>query len=121
MKLDLEQDLLECKKTGKRLEDVSFPPFPTVPLNGKVCFSILLGELMNERAACSGSIFFALSNIITQELPKRISTEEESEILSLLCKVHELEIEKVEMQSNALLKEHEVEKAQKNQSRLCPP
>ncbi len=70
-----------------------------------------------------GSIFFALklSNIITQELPKRISTEEESEILSLLCKVHELEIEKVEMQSNALLKEHEVEKAQKNQSRLCPP
>ena len=44
MKLDLEQDLLECKKTGKRLEDVSFPPFPTVPLNGKVCFSILLGE-----------------------------------------------------------------------------
>lgn len=30
-----------------------------------------------------------------QELPKRISTEEESEILALLCKVHELEIEKV--------------------------
>lgn len=43
-----------------------------------------------------------------QELPKRISTEEESEILALLCKVHELEIEKVEMQSNHLLKEHEV-------------
>ncbi len=67
------------------------------------------------------SMFFALklSNIITQELPKRISTEEESEILSLLCKVHELEIEKVEMQSNALLKEHEVEKAQKKISQDC--
>ena len=43
-----------------------------------------------------------------QELPKRISTEEEAEVLSLLCKVHELEIGKVEMQSEALLKEHEV-------------
>ena len=31
-------------------------------------------------------------------------------MLSLLCKVHELEIEKVEMQSNALLKEHEVKR-----------
>ncbi len=45
---------------------------------------------------------------LEDELPKRISTAEESEVLSLLCKVHELEIEKVEMQSNALLKEHEV-------------
>ena len=45
-----------------------------------------------------------------QELPKRISTEEEAEILSLLCKVHELEITKVEMQRDALLKEHEVRK-----------
>jgi len=31
----------------------------------------------------------------TQELPKRITTDEEKEVLSLLCKVHELEIEKV--------------------------
>lgn len=46
--------------------------------------------------------------LLPKELPKRISTEEESEVLSLLCKVHELEIEKVEMQSNTLLKEHEV-------------
>ena len=28
--------------------------------------------------------------------------------MSLLCKVHELEIDKVEMKSEALLKEHEV-------------
>ncbi|TRY69133.1 hypothetical protein TCAL_02510 [Tigriopus californicus] len=45
---------------------------------------------------------------LEDELPKRISTEEESEILSLLCKVHELEIEKVEMESKNLLKEFEV-------------
>ena len=31
----------------------------------------------------------------SQELPKRISTTEEAEILTLLCKVHELEIGKV--------------------------
>jgi kinesin family protein 18/19 len=43
-------------------------------------------------------------------LPGRISTEEEAEILGLLCKVHELEISKVEMQRDALLKEHEVRK-----------
>ncbi len=45
-----------------------------------------------------------------QELPKRISTEEEAEILQLLCKVHELEIARVEMQRDALLKDHEVKK-----------
>ena len=32
---------------------------------------------------------------MSQELPKRISTAEEKEILSLLCRVHELEIDKV--------------------------
>ena len=31
----------------------------------------------------------------TQELPQRMTTAEEKEILSLLCKVHELEIDKV--------------------------
>ena len=68
--------------------------------------------------------------IFLQELPKRISTAEEKEILSLLLKVHELEIDKVSfcediiisnislittqtlqkvgMKSEGLLKEHEV-------------
>ena len=34
---------------------------------------------------------------IWKELPQRISTAEEKEILSLLCKVHELEIDKVKL------------------------
>ncbi|KAM9296784.1 kinesin-like protein KIF19 [Gastrophryne carolinensis] len=38
-------------------------------------------------------------------LPKRISSEEQREVLSLLCKVHELEIENTEIQSHALLKD----------------
>lgn len=59
-------------------------------------------------------MFFSLSTplfpSLIQELPKRISTEEESEILSLLCKVHELEIQRVESQSETLLTEYEVKK-----------
>ncbi|XP_056286717.1 kinesin-like protein KIF19 isoform X3 [Pseudoliparis swirei] len=39
-------------------------------------------------------------------LPRRVSSEEQREVLSLLCKVHELEIENTEMQSNALLKDN---------------
>ena len=38
---------------------------------------------------------FLIVKIFLQELPKRISTAEEKEILSLLLKVHELEIDKV--------------------------
>lgn len=39
-------------------------------------------------------------------LPRRVSSEEQREVLGLLCKVHELEIENAEMQSNALLKDN---------------
>ncbi|CAL8283351.1 unnamed protein product [Merluccius merluccius] len=39
-------------------------------------------------------------------LPRKVSSEEQREVLSLLCKVHELEIENAEMQSHALLKDN---------------
>ncbi|XP_078146971.1 kinesin-like protein KIF19 [Centroberyx gerrardi] len=39
-------------------------------------------------------------------LPRRVSTDEQREVLGLLCKVHELEIENAEMQSHALLKDN---------------
>ncbi|KAL3051730.1 hypothetical protein OYC64_001877 [Pagothenia borchgrevinki] len=39
-------------------------------------------------------------------LPRRVSSEEQREVLCLLCKVHELEIENTEMQSHALLKDN---------------
>ncbi|CAH2291475.1 kinesin KIF19 [Pelobates cultripes] len=39
-------------------------------------------------------------------LPKRISSEEQKEVLSLLCKVHELELENTELQSRAMLKDN---------------
>uniref|UniRef100_A0A3P9NWW9 Kinesin-like protein n=1 Tax=Poecilia reticulata TaxID=8081 RepID=A0A3P9NWW9_POERE len=39
-------------------------------------------------------------------LPRRVSSEEQREVLCLLCKVHELEIGNVEMQSHALIKDN---------------
>ena len=39
-------------------------------------------------------------------LPEKISSEENREILGLLCKVHELEITNAELQSNSLLREN---------------
>lgn len=58
-------------------------------------------------------------------LPSKISSEEHKQILSLLCKVHEMEIENTEMQSDAFLKEHEIRKRDlvitkfKNHHQLC--
>lgn len=38
-------------------------------------------------------------------LQRRASSEQQRELLALLCKVHELEVEKTEIQSHALLKD----------------
>ncbi|XP_051558803.1 kinesin-like protein KIF19 isoform X2 [Myxocyprinus asiaticus] len=46
------------------------------------------------------------SSKIEELLPKRISNDEQREILMLLCKVHELELEKTEIQSAVLCKEN---------------
>ncbi|XP_041095811.1 kinesin-like protein KIF19 isoform X2 [Polyodon spathula] len=43
---------------------------------------------------------------LEEMLPQRVSSEEQREVLRLLCKVHELEIENAEMQSQALLKDN---------------
>ncbi|KAK1163744.1 kinesin-like protein KIF19 [Acipenser oxyrinchus oxyrinchus] len=43
---------------------------------------------------------------LEEMLPQRVSSEEQREVLGLLCKVHELEIENAEMQSHALLKDN---------------
>lgn len=58
-------------------------------------------------------------------LPKKISSEENREILGLLCKIHELEITNAELQSNSLLRENllqqkdlEISKFESRQ-RLC--
>ncbi|KAK8390230.1 hypothetical protein O3P69_010137 [Scylla paramamosain] len=50
------------------------------------------------------------SQSIEETLPNTITNDEQKEIISLLCKVHELEIQKVEMQSEALIKEYELQR-----------
>lgn len=42
---------------------------------------------------------------LEETLPRRIGSEEQRELLSLLCRVHELEVENTEMQSHALLRD----------------
>ena len=44
--------------------------------------------------------------LLEELLPKKISNEENREILMLLCKVHELEITNAELQSHSLLREN---------------
>ncbi|XP_036388276.1 kinesin-like protein KIF19 [Megalops cyprinoides] len=46
------------------------------------------------------------SSKMEELLPKRINNEEQREILTLLCKVHELEVENTEIQSAVLCKEN---------------
>ncbi|XP_057573244.1 kinesin-like protein KIF19 [Hippopotamus amphibius kiboko] len=47
----------------------------------------------------------AQSRRLEETLPRRIGSEEQREVLSLLCRVHELEVENTEMQSHALLRD----------------
>ncbi|MBV97825.1 Kinesin-like protein KIF19, partial [Eschrichtius robustus] len=42
---------------------------------------------------------------LEETLPRRIGSEEQREVLSLLCRVHELEVQNTEMQSHALLRD----------------
>uniref|UniRef100_A0A5F4WBE7 Kinesin-like protein n=2 Tax=Callithrix jacchus TaxID=9483 RepID=A0A5F4WBE7_CALJA len=42
---------------------------------------------------------------LEETLPRRIGSEEQREVLSLLCRVHELEVENTEIQSHALLRD----------------
>ncbi|XP_007958075.1 kinesin-like protein KIF19 [Orycteropus afer afer] len=42
---------------------------------------------------------------LEETLPQRIGSEEQREVLSLLCRVHELQVENTEMQSHALLRD----------------
>ncbi|GLH11353.1 Kinesin-like protein unc-104 [Gryllus bimaculatus] len=45
---------------------------------------------------------------LENELPSQISSDEERELLGLMCRVHELEVEKMALQSERLIKQHEL-------------
>ncbi|XP_021913192.1 kinesin-like protein KIF19 isoform X2 [Zootermopsis nevadensis] len=45
---------------------------------------------------------------LENELPSQISSDDERELLALMCRVHELEAEKMALQSERLIKQHEL-------------
>ncbi|CAN7939357.1 unnamed protein product, partial [Ixodes hexagonus] len=45
---------------------------------------------------------------LTENLPNVVSSEEQRELLRLLTQVHKLEVEKIEMQTDQLIREHEL-------------
>ncbi|XP_066293133.1 kinesin-like protein KIF19 isoform X2 [Branchiostoma lanceolatum] len=74
-----------------------------------------LQQLMEEQKKASNlklqlqeklSLIQSKGRKLEELLPKRINNEDQKEILMLLCKVHELEIENTEMQSKTLLQEN---------------
>lgn len=60
-----------------------------------------------------------------QELPERISSDEERELLALLCRVHELEADKISLQAERLARQGELRRRDlqllraERQRRLC--
>ncbi|XP_049279713.1 kinesin-like protein KIF19 [Anopheles funestus] len=62
---------------------------------------------------------------LEDELPERISSDEERELLSLLCKVHELEADKVSLQAERMARQAELRRRDlqllraERQRRLC--
>nr|XP_053653604.1 kinesin-like protein KIF19 [Cherax quadricarinatus] len=87
MREKVEQEMTEVKKRANKME-----------------------ELLEKRIRCRKRLNRCrkLLRKWHEALPKSITNDEQRELLNLLCKVHELEIQKVEMQSEALLKEHEL-------------
>ncbi|CAG0924375.1 unnamed protein product, partial [Notodromas monacha] len=48
------------------------------------------------------------AKVLEEELPQQINTQEQREVYMLLLRVHELEIERTELQRDALLREHQL-------------
>ncbi|XP_023326016.1 kinesin-like protein KIF19 [Eurytemora carolleeae] len=116
---DGDRDEDEGKKTPIHLIFLLCVPIFVTVLGFNCCFSkekeekamkVIYNNSDSENDDCNGEVDDDVDNDddADAELPSRISTTEEKEILSLLCKVHELEIDKVEMKSEGLMKEHEV-------------
>lgn len=52
--------------------------------------------------------FINKSIVFLQELPSQINSDEERELLALMLRVHELEADKMMLQSERLVKQHEL-------------
>lgn len=50
------------------------------------------------------------NNFLFQKLPSLLSSDDEREILALMCRVHELEADKMALQSERLVRQHELKR-----------
>ncbi|XP_037665906.1 kinesin-like protein KIF19 isoform X2 [Choloepus didactylus] len=93
--------------TGDDQPDVLEPPEVAA---ARESIAALVGEqkkLRKQKLALEqrGRELRARGRRLEETLPRRIGSEEQREVLSLLCRVHELEVENTEMQSHALLRD----------------
>uniref|UniRef100_A0A8C5WVA6 Kinesin-like protein n=1 Tax=Laticauda laticaudata TaxID=8630 RepID=A0A8C5WVA6_LATLA len=94
--------------TGDELSDV---PEPREVAAAREHIAILLGEQdkLHKQKAELERRFWDIRQYgqrLEEALPWCISSEEQREVLSLLCKVHELEVENTAIQSSTLLKDN---------------
>ncbi|XP_038048292.1 kinesin-like protein KIF19 [Patiria miniata] len=89
-------------------------PEPEDIINAREEIAVLVGQ-QNKLVASQKELEGRLedvrmdANSLEEVLPKKITSEEQGEILSMLCKVHELEIENTELKSQALIHKHTTE------------
>ncbi|XP_047402203.1 kinesin-like protein KIF19 isoform X2 [Sciurus carolinensis] len=103
MKDDSEKD----SDTGDDQPDIVEPPEVA---SARESIAALVGkqkQLRKEKLALEQRCrdLRARGRRLEETLPRRIGSEEQREVLSLLCRVHELEVENTEMQSHALLRD----------------
>ncbi|XP_054833025.1 kinesin-like protein KIF19 isoform X3 [Eublepharis macularius] len=101
----------ECEKdsdTGDELSDVPEPQEVTLAREHIAALQEEQDKLHKQKAELERRFWEVQQrgHRLEEALPWRISSEEQREVLSLLCKVHELEVENTAMQSGALLKDN---------------
>uniref|UniRef100_A0A6J0VDS9 Kinesin-like protein KIF19 isoform X1 n=1 Tax=Pogona vitticeps TaxID=103695 RepID=A0A6J0VDS9_9SAUR len=101
----------ESEKDSDTGDDLSDVPEPQEVTSAREHIAALLGEqdkLHKQKAELERRFWEVRQrgHRLEEALPWRISSEEQREVLSLLCKVHELEVENTAIQSGSLLKDN---------------
>ncbi|XP_061471695.1 kinesin-like protein KIF19 isoform X2 [Rhineura floridana] len=101
----------ESEKDSDTGDDLSDVPEPQEVILAREHIATLLGEqdkLHKQKTELERRFWEVRQrgHRLEEALPWRISSEEQREVLSLLCKVHELEVENTAIQSGALLKDN---------------
>ncbi|XP_008102328.1 kinesin-like protein KIF19 isoform X2 [Anolis carolinensis] len=101
----------ESEKDSDTGDDLSDVPEPQEVTLAREHITTLLGEqdkLQKQKAELEKRFWEVRQrgHRLEEALPWRISSEEQREVLSLLCKVHELEVENTAIQSGSLLKDN---------------